>query len=73
MIRALLLALAVAGSALAVQPDEILPDPALEARARAMSAFESSIDSDWQTTQRSSRVIARARASRAGSGRISSG
>ena len=37
MIRALLLALALAGPALAVQPDEILPDPALEARARAIT------------------------------------
>jgi cytochrome c-type biogenesis protein CcmH len=37
MIRTLLLALALAGPALAVQPDEILPDPALEARARAIT------------------------------------
>jgi cytochrome c-type biogenesis protein CcmH len=37
MIRVLLLALALAGPALAVQPDEILPDPALEARARAIT------------------------------------
>ncbi len=29
--------LALSGSASAVQPDEILPDPALEARARALS------------------------------------
>ena len=38
--RALALALAMllAGPAFAVQPDEILPDPALEARARAISA-----------------------------------
>jgi cytochrome c-type biogenesis protein CcmH len=38
--RALILALslALAAPALAVQPDEILPDPALEARARALSA-----------------------------------
>jgi cytochrome c-type biogenesis protein CcmH len=28
----------LAGPALAVQPDEILPDPAMEARARAISA-----------------------------------
>jgi cytochrome c-type biogenesis protein CcmH len=37
--RALLLALALTGasSALAVQPDEILPDPALETRARNLS------------------------------------
>jgi cytochrome c-type biogenesis protein CcmH len=31
-------ALSLAAPALAVQPDEILPDPALEARARAISA-----------------------------------
>jgi cytochrome c-type biogenesis protein CcmH len=37
MIRALLLALALAAPAFAVQPDEILPDPALEARARAIT------------------------------------
>lgn len=37
--RRLLLALAlVAGPALAVQPDEVLDDPALEARAREISA-----------------------------------
>lgn len=33
----LLLALVLAGPALAVQPDEMLPDPALEARAREIS------------------------------------
>jgi cytochrome c-type biogenesis protein CcmH len=33
----LLLALLMAGSAQAVKPDEVLPDPALEARARALS------------------------------------
>ncbi len=33
-----MVALSVAAPALAVQPDEILPDPALEARARAISA-----------------------------------
>jgi len=37
MNRALLLALVLAGPALAVQPDEILPDPGLEARARAIT------------------------------------
>lgn len=36
-LRISLLVLALAGSAWAVQPDEILPDPALEARARALS------------------------------------
>ncbi|RWC95993.1 MAG: cytochrome c-type biogenesis protein CcmH [Mesorhizobium sp.] len=34
---ALLLALLFAGSAFAVKPDEVLADPALEARARALS------------------------------------
>ena len=38
MIRALLLTLALAAPALAVQPDEILPDPGLEARARAITS-----------------------------------
>jgi cytochrome c-type biogenesis protein CcmH len=39
MIRAILLAFfLLAGPALAVQPDEVLDDPALEARARAISA-----------------------------------
>ena len=38
MIRALFLSLLLlAGAALAVQPDEMLADPALEARARAIS------------------------------------
>ena len=37
MIRVVLVWLALAGTALAVQPDEILDDPALEARARALS------------------------------------
>ena len=38
MIRALVLAVALlAGPALAVQPDEVLDDPALEARARMLS------------------------------------
>ena len=35
---ALLAALAAPGVALAVQPDEILKDPALEARARNLSS-----------------------------------
>jgi cytochrome c-type biogenesis protein CcmH len=40
MLRFLLVALALmgAGPALAVQPDEILPDPALESRARELSS-----------------------------------
>lgn len=37
MIRAFLLWLAMAGAALAVQPDEILDDPVLEERARELS------------------------------------
>ncbi|WP_062016461.1 cytochrome c-type biogenesis protein [Aureimonas sp. AU4] len=37
-LAALALAVALGGPALAVQPDEILPDPALEARARTISA-----------------------------------
>ena len=37
MIRAILLWLALAGSAWAVQPDEVLDDPVLEARARELS------------------------------------
>jgi cytochrome c-type biogenesis protein CcmH len=36
-LRISLLLLALAGPGWAVQPDEILPDPALEARARALS------------------------------------
>ena len=36
-LAALLLALSLSGPALAVQPDEILKDPALEARARSLS------------------------------------
>lgn len=37
MIRALALVLLTASPALAVQPDEVLPDPAMEARAREIS------------------------------------
>ncbi|MFN3970833.1 MAG: cytochrome c-type biogenesis protein CcmH [Gemmobacter sp.] len=37
MIRALVLAILLATPALAVQPDEVLPDAGLEARARAIS------------------------------------
>lgn len=37
MLRMLLLCLCLATPALAVQPDEILPDPALETRAREIS------------------------------------
>lgn len=38
LVLAASLAMALAGPALAVKPDEILPDPALEERARALSA-----------------------------------
>ena len=38
MIRVLAIWFVMAGAALAVQPDEILDDPALEERARALSA-----------------------------------
>lgn len=38
LLLALFLFLAPLGSAFAVNPDEVLPDPALEARARAISA-----------------------------------
>ncbi|TCQ12341.1 cytochrome c-type biogenesis protein CcmH [Rhizobium sp. PP-F2F-G36] len=38
MLVALMLGLLTLGPALAVNPDEVLPDPALEARARALSA-----------------------------------
>lgn len=38
LLLALLLVLAPVGSAFAVNPDEVLADPALEARARAISA-----------------------------------
>lgn len=37
MKRLILCLMLLAGPALAVQPDEVLPDPALEARARAIS------------------------------------
>jgi cytochrome c-type biogenesis protein CcmH len=37
VVAALFLLIAIATSALAVQPDEVLKDPALEARARALS------------------------------------
>ena len=38
MMRALILSLLLAGPAFAVQPDEVLRDPALESRARDISA-----------------------------------
>lgn len=70
--RALLLAafvaLAAMGPALAVKPDEILPDPALEARARAISANvrclvcqNQSIDDSEADLARDLRLIVRER------------
>ena len=42
LLLALLLFVLPIGSAFAVNPDEVLADPALEARARAISAYHSS-------------------------------
>jgi cytochrome c-type biogenesis protein CcmH len=60
--------LAVAGAALAVQPDEVLDDPALEARARAISAElrcmvcqNQSIDDSDASLARDLRVLVRER------------
>jgi cytochrome c-type biogenesis protein CcmH len=69
MMRALVLALALlAGPALAVQPDEILADPALEARARDISrdircpvCQGESIDDSSAPISRDLRVIIRER------------
>lgn len=71
MIRALFLALALlfaASPALAVNPDEILADPALEARARALSANlrcmvcqNQSIDDSNAELARDLRVLVRER------------
>jgi len=65
---AAVLALAVLGPALAVNPDEILPDPALEARARAISANlrclvcqNQSIDDSDAELARDLRIIVRER------------
>lgn len=69
-LRALMVAalLAVAGAALAVQPDEVLDDPALEARARAISAElrcmvcqNQSIDDSDASLARDLRVLVRER------------
>jgi cytochrome c-type biogenesis protein CcmH len=69
-LRALMVAalLAGAGAALAVQPDEVLDDPALEARARAISAElrcmvcqNQSIDDSDASLARDLRVLVRER------------
>jgi cytochrome c-type biogenesis protein CcmH len=64
------LALALSGPALAVQPDEILKDPALEARARALSqelrcmvCQNQSIDDSDAPLARDLRVLVRERLS----------
>lgn len=64
----LLSALVTAGAALAVQPDEILSDPALEARARAISqelrclvCQNQSIDDSDASLAKDLRVIVRER------------
>jgi cytochrome c-type biogenesis protein CcmH len=64
----LLLTLFFAGTALAVKPDEMLPDPALEARARALSeglrcmvCQNQSIDESDADLARDLRVLVRQR------------
>jgi cytochrome c-type biogenesis protein CcmH len=75
MFRALRLALfallVAAPTAFAVQPDELLPDPALEARARALSAElrclvcqNQSIDDSDAPLARDIRVLIRERISK---------
>lgn len=66
-----LLALLAAAPALAVQPDEVLPDPKLEARARELSAGlrclvcqNQSIDDSDASLARDIRVLIRERISR---------
>ncbi len=68
LILAAMLALSLAGPALAVNPDEMLPDPALEARARTISANlrclvcqNQSIDDSDAELARDLRVIVRER------------
>jgi cytochrome c-type biogenesis protein CcmH len=68
LLLAVSLALALIGSALAVNPDEILSDPALEARARAISANlrclvcqNQSIDDSDAELARDLRIIVRER------------
>ena len=68
---ALLVALAAPGAALAVQPDEILKDPALEARARNLSSElrcmvcqNQSIDDSEAPLARDLRLLVRERLSK---------
>lgn len=68
LLAALLLAVALAAPARAVMPDEILPDPALEARARALSqelrclvCQNQSIDDSNAPLARDLRVLVRER------------
>ena len=70
VLRALVVAalLALSGAAFAVQPDEVLADPALEARARALSAElrcmvcqNQSIDDSDASLARDLRVLVRER------------
>jgi cytochrome c-type biogenesis protein CcmH len=68
MIRVLLLWLCLAAPALAVQPDEVLPDAALEARARALSrelrcvqCQSESIDDSNASIARDLRILVRER------------
>ncbi len=68
MIRALVLWLCLAAPALAVQPDEVLPDAGLEARARALSrelrcvqCQSESIDDSNASIARDIRILVRER------------
>ncbi len=68
MIRAAILCMVLAGPAFAVQPDEVLADPALEARARDLSkglrclvCQNESIDDSNATLARDLRVLLRER------------
>jgi cytochrome c-type biogenesis protein CcmH len=68
LLRAALISLALTGAALAVEPDEILDDPVLEARARALSAElrcvvcqNESIDSSNAGVARDLRILVRER------------
>lgn len=68
MKRLILILTFLAAPALAVQPDEVLPDPALEARARAISAElrcvvcrNESIDESNATVARDLRLFVRER------------
>ncbi len=68
MIRALVLWLALAGAAFAVEPDEMLDDPVLEARARELSkglrclvCRNESIDESHAELARDLRILVRER------------